>query len=568
MVNKPLASIAFRRDEELTSSLLDGVLKMNMANENARLEALLGSLEQPVSDWERKTIIHWTSIIGHKDPYYAGHVANVCEWVRALGKALHLSDYDGEKLVRGALVHDIGKIDVPEPILAKPGPLTEAERSSMQNYCIVGQELVESLPSFRDVGFLVRSHHERLDGSGYPDGLESKVIPVLLRILTVADVFDAIRSERVYKSAQSDEETLAALLDEADRNWLDRDVVAALKSLVTRPTAPPSERNLRRTRGAAERSPALVDPTAEDPIEVLVVEDNDALRNMIATIAGTMGLTVHKASNGWQALERLRLRASIGIVLLDIMMPDMDGFAFCHALREDPTLRERAKSLHIIIVSARTGSEDKIRGLQLGAADYLTKPFDSRELRARISVGERLVRQQRVLEAQRSLLEEMVRVEPLTGICSRRFFEQLLRDEWTRARRYHHPVSLVMADLDHFKRVNDHYGHACGDSVLSRVGQLLRDDVREPDVVARYGGEEFVLLLPETGSQGAHQVAERVRQAVREEVFRHPEGEFRVTMSCGVATVEDPGGSSTADLLHAADRALYKAKLGGRDQIR
>lgn len=532
----------------------------------ARLEVLLRSLEQPVHDWERQTIVHWTSIINEKDPYYAGHVVNVCEWARGLGQALHLSSQDQDKLVRGAVVHDIGKINIPKPVLAKPGPLTEAERASMQTYCVIGQKLVEGLPSFRDVGFLVRSHHERLDGSGYPDGLESQAIPLLLRILTVADVFDAIRSERVYKSVQSDGETLAMLLAEADRDWLDRNVVSALQGLVSRPTSEPSAPNTCRTVSRPMRSPSLAGQSSQDAVEVLIVEDNDHLRNMIATIVGTMGLTVHGANNGQQALQRLRLGEAIGVVLLDIMMPEMDGFAFCHALQEDSTLRDRAKGLHIIIVSARTDSEDKIRALQLGAADYLTKPFDARELRARISVGERLVRQQRVLEAQRSLLEEMVRVEPLTGICSRRFFEQLLREEWTRATRYPHPLSLVMADLDHFKHVNDCFGHACGDQVLSRIGELLRDGVREPDVVARYGGEEFVLLLPETAAQGARRVAERLRQRVRSEMFRHPEGGFHVTMSCGVATVADPRKSTIAGLLDAADRALYRAKLAGRDR--
>lgn len=540
---------------------------MNPKTEHARLETVLASLEEPLLDWERQTVLHWTAMIGRRDPFYPAHVASVCEWARALGKALGIGSAAIETLVRGALVHDVGKVDVPAPILAKPGPLTEAERAAMQSYCIVGQKLAESLPSFGSAGALVRSHHERLDGSGYPDGLKGEAMSAELRILTVADVFDAVRSERVYKSACSDGQALQTLLVEVERNWLDAEVVAALKNLLQRhagpvPAAAPASSDAR-----PAQEPYRTEDDAERAVEVLVVEDNRELRKMTAMMVQTMGLAVHTAENGRSAIAALRRSPHIGVVLLDIMMPEMDGFAFCRDLQEDPTWRERVKNLHIIIVSARTSSEDKIRALELGATDYLTKPFDARELKARISVGERLVQQQRVLAEQRSLLEEMVRVEPLTGVCSRRFFEQTLAQEWQRACRYRHPVSLIMADLDRFKRINDRYGHGGGDRVLSRVGELLRVNLRQPDVVARYGGEEFVLLLPETGGAGAREVAERLRQTVKHEVFRHPEGDFHVTMSCGVATAEDACKTAADDLLGASDRALYRAKLAGRDRI-
>lgn len=538
---------------------------MNPETERARLETILASLAGPLPDWERQTVLYWTSMIGRRDPFYLAHVANVCEWSLALGKALGIGSAGIETLVRGSLVHDIGKVDVPAPILAKPGPLTDAERAAMQNYCIVGQQLVESLPSFHGVGSLVRSHHEKLDGSGYPDGLKREAMSIELRILTVADVFDAVRSQRVYKSACSDGQALATLLVEAERNWLDAEVVAALKDLLQRQAESPAA-----VPSAGSDSHPAGEPTedrADDGVEVLIVEDNRELRKMTAMMVQAMGLRAHTADNGRSAIALLRCNPRIGVVLLDIMMPEMDGFAFCRDLQEDPALRERVRNLHIIIVSARTNSVDKIRALELGAADYLTKPFDSRELQARISVGERLVRQQRVLEEHRSLLEEMVRVEPLTGLCSRRFFEQMLRQEWERACRYRHPVSLIMADLDRFKQINDRYGHGGGDRVLSRVGELLRRNLRQPDMAARYGGEEFVLLLPETGGAGAREVAERLRQTVKREVFRLPEGEFHVTMSCGVATAEDACQTRADELLDASDRALYRAKLAGRDRI-
>jgi diguanylate cyclase (GGDEF)-like protein len=275
-----------------------------------------------------------------------------------------------------------------------------------------------------------------------------------------------------------------------------------------------------------------------------------------------MGYEVRVASTGKEALQQIQTRLP-DIVLLDVMMPEMDGFEFCRAVQADETLRD----LHIIITSARDTLEDKVRGLELGAADYLTKPFSLTELRARIQVGERIVRYRKTLKEQHVLLEHMAREDELTGLCNRRHFEERAREECLRAHRYHHPLSLLFGDIDHFKQVNDQYGHAYGDTVLTQVGQTLLRHCRTSDLVARYGGEEFAVLLLETSLEEAERVAERLRVAVKALMFTHASGLLQITMSFGIASLTNQQTDSLDELLQRADKALYAAKHRGRDRI-
>jgi diguanylate cyclase (GGDEF)-like protein len=279
----------------------------------------------------------------------------------------------------------------------------------------------------------------------------------------------------------------------------------------------------------------MVDATldATRPLGVLVVEDDREIRDMVTMMVKSMGYAVVTAANGKDAFVRLR-EQPVDIVLLDLMMPEMDGFEFCQKVREDPTLRD----LHIIITSARDALEDKVRGLELGAADYLTKPFSLTELQARIKVGERIVRYQKTLRAQQNQLEHLAREDALTGLANRRRFEERAREELLRAGRYQHALSVLLADLDHFKAINDTYGHSCGDAVLKEVSQTFFRHCRSSDLCARYGGEEFAILLPETQLPEAQLVAERLCAAVRKLTFAHGSDEIRVTASFGIVSVD------------------------------
>ncbi len=299
-----------------------------------------------------------------------------------------------------------------------------------------------------------------------------------------------------------------------------------------------------------------------DSLGVLVVEDHQETREMLALVVQGMGHRVYTATNGREALQELS-QHPVDIVLLDVMMPEVDGLEFCRRVQAD----QKLQPLHIIMVSARDTLEDKVQGLSLGAADYLTKPFSLAELKARIGVAQRLVIAQRQLRRQKALLEQMVREDGLTGLYNRRYFEERAQEEWLRAQRYRRPLSLLLGDLDHFKKINDRYGHAWGDRVLKEVGQVLHRHCRRTDIAARLGGEEFAVLLLETRLEGARKVAARLGGALRVLAFDHPLGAFQISMSFGVASLESGHAQSFSRFLEEADKALYRAKNRGRDRV-
>ena len=316
------------------------------------------------------------------------------------------------------------------------------------------------------------------------------------------------------------------------------------------------------SQSEAPSSQAASSADGREVLGVLVVEDNSDIREMVTLLVSSIGYHTYSAATGKEALAQLRLHAP-DIVLLDLMMPEMDGFEFCRAVQADPSL----STPHIIITSAKDALEDKVKGLELGAADYLTKPFDFGELKARIKAGERIVRYQKMLKEQQVLLEQLAREDKLTGLCNRRHFEERAHEECLRAQRYGHPLSLLLGDLDHFKQVNDRYGHACGDMVLRQVAQTLLLHCRSSDLVARYGGEEFAVLLLETEAEQAQQVAERLCAAVRTLSFSHPSGSFHITISFGVTSLSPQRNQDLATLIEEADKALYAAKHNGRDRV-
>ncbi len=308
--------------------------------------------------------------------------------------------------------------------------------------------------------------------------------------------------------------------------------------------------------GKETQSPAL------NALRVLIAEDNRDLRDIVARMVKALGHEVTLASTGKEALHQVHENLP-DIVLLDIMMPEMDGFEFCHALQAE----EKMRDFHIIITSARDALEDKVKGLELGAADYLTKPFSLAELRARLQVGERIVRQQKSSKDQQIQLEHLAREDTLTGLANRRHFDERLQEEWQRAARHGHSLALLLCDIDYFKKVNDTYGHTCGDKVLKEVGQTLLHYSRTSDVVARYGGEEFVILLCDANMAQATVAAERLRIAVKALSFSPPSGSFCISMSVGVTSLEEGNPTDSIQFLAQADEALYAAKSLGRDRV-
>ncbi len=299
---------------------------------------------------------------------------------------------------------------------------------------------------------------------------------------------------------------------------------------------------------------------------ILVVEDDPIHRTLLCKRLTEAGHEVICASEGRAVLEMLQNRF-FPIVITDWNMPEMDGPALCRAIR--------AMSLpgyvYIILLTARSDKRDIVEGLKAGADDYLTKPFEQAELMARLATGERILSLERSLKRANEEIRRLSITDPLTGVFNRGYLDAQLPDELARANRYGHPLTLILTDIDHFKAVNDQYGHPAGDDVLRQFVARLRSAMRgSVDWVARFGGEEFVLILPETGLEGAGTAAERFRRAIGGAPFVIGSETRTLTASFGVASVES---ASTAEpiaavrLIEEADRCLYRAKQEGRDRV-
>jgi diguanylate cyclase (GGDEF)-like protein len=247
------------------------------------------------------------------------------------------------------------------------------------------------------------------------------------------------------------------------------------------------------------------------------------------------------------------------LILLDVNMPGMDGFEVCRQLKADPI----TQSIPVIFITALNEASDEAKGLELGAVDYITKPFNYSVVKARVRTHLRL-------KLQSDLLERYAFIDSLTGLANRRAFDERLSQEWSRCQRSETSLSLILLDVDHFKSYNDHYGHGQGDACLTTVARALASSqMRAYDLVARYGGEEFVVILPDADLIGAQQIAERLRLAVYDLAHPHATSPVadRVTISLGVACTVPQTSATAAQLLRAADRFLYEAKRAGRNRV-
>ena len=288
-------------------------------------------------------------------------------------------------------------------------------------------------------------------------------------------------------------------------------------------------------------------------MKVLIIDDS---LNAVAIATARLrqdGLQVVVAADGRAGLD-LAAAQRPDLILLDVAMPDMCGFDVCRQLKSDSNLSE----IPIIFLTAMDDTLQKVRGLELGAVDYVTKPFDAFELRARVQAA---LRTKRFAD----MLAEFANIDPLTELPTRRAFTDQLHKEWARKERHGDHFALIMADIDYFKRVNDAYGHNVGDRMLKAVSKALTDQCREIDLAARYGGEEFAIIAPNQSAEAAGNLAERCRQGVEQIRLRVTGGDISVTISCGVA--DSQGLHSIAELIELADRCLYQAKLAGRNTV-
>ncbi|HEX6573351.1 MAG TPA: diguanylate cyclase [Gemmatimonadaceae bacterium] len=295
---------------------------------------------------------------------------------------------------------------------------------------------------------------------------------------------------------------------------------------------------------------------------ILVVDDHEDNVEVLRARLEARGYDVEGANDGQSALDTVK-RWCPDLILLDVMMPDMDGMEVARRLKADKSL----PFIPVIMQTALDSTERMVAGLEAGADDYVTKPINFAELEARVRSLLRIKVLQDELDKTNQRLRYISMTDGLTEVDNRRALEQRLHEMFEHSLRLHEPVACVMCDIDHFKRVNDTYGHAAGDDVLKQFAQILKDEAREIDRVGRYGGEEFLLLLPGTVLDSAVTFAERVRQRVEEHTFSFEGGTLKRTVSLGVAAWPHPRIKGREEMLKAADDALYVAKEMGRNKV-
>ncbi len=314
--------------------------------------------------------------------------------------------------------------------------------------------------------------------------------------------------------------------------------------------------------------------------KILIVDDVPAnIKILGELLKGKYEIFV--AGNGIKAVQVAKTKHP-DLILMDVMMPEMDGFAACNVLKNF----EETAEIPIIFITAKTETEDIVKGFEAGGVDYITKPFNSAELDARVKTHLELKKSREELKKYAQQLEDLnqelslkntqlnqvmenlhlaAMTDPLTRLANRRYITEKAKEEITRFKRTGRNFAFILGDIDYFKKINDQYGHECGDYVLKFVAEIMRAGIREQDCLARWGGEEFLFLMPETDLEGSQTVAEKLRQKVQEAKIFYGENDLSVTMTFGVAVFDQSDGMD--DSIKKADLALYTGKEKGRNCV-
>jgi putative two-component system response regulator len=529
-----------------------------------------------------------------RDPETGSHIERVQSYSRLL--AQHLSTTDKYRgvidpeyvglIYQTSPLHDIGKVGVPDPVLLKPGKLNGDEMAIMRTHTQLGAQTLEAaLQRFPGARFLetardiAATHHEKFDGSGYPRGLAGDQIPLCGRIVALADVYDALTSRRVYKRPISHEQAREIIVAESGAHF-DPAIVDAFLATEEHFLA------IKTRLGDPEIESAPV-PAAEVEIvrdsgntgrgeKILIVEDDPIQREHLAGILRMGGHNVVAAADGDEA-KRVFMEQNPRVVIADWMLPGISGIELCQQIRAI----QNVGYTQFVMVSIFTEKERILEAFDAGVDDFLRKPFDASELLARIRAGLRVVRLHdelarknqgsKQLNAQLSglnqRLEKLAITDDLTGLYNRRHAMARLEEQWSLSDRYSRPLTIALLDIDHFKNVNDTFGHAAGDSVLRETSTVLKEYTRTTDTVCRVGGEEFLIVFPSQHMEEATICAERIRAAIQSHMFSSFGSEIRVTISIGIAS-RAAGMTELSELMREVDEALYAAKQAGRNTIR
>jgi putative two-component system response regulator len=525
-----------------------------------------------------------------RDPDVGGHLERVQNYSLLLAQHLSesvrqahgINDEYLRLLYQTSALHDLGKVGIPDAVLLKAGKLAPEEFEIMKTHTIIGaQTLDAALQRFPNTRFLqmardiAASHHEQFDGSGYPAGLVADQIPFCGRIVALADVYDAITSRRVYKQAMTHAQARDVIVRGRARHF-DPDVVegflAAEQKIIDVQTRLRDE-----PAPGVEHTPRHAEPdvTVQHTLrKILVVEDDPIVRDKLVELLAQTRRPILCAGNVPDAVKLFDQQRP-GLVIADWVMPGGSGLDLCRHVRQTT-----AQATHFIMLTVYSDHNSLIEAYRAGVDDFVGKPFNCEELLARVRAGlrnwqlnEELMGKSTGLQALNAQLTSMNRrlealsiTDDLTGLLNRRHAMSRLQEHWALAERYSRPLSVAMVDLDHFKQINDTYGHEAGDVILRRVAEILRDQTRGTDAVCRIGGEEFLLILPSQTGPDAAVCAERCRAAIASRAFSAGKAAISATISVGIASYS-PQMTHFPELLRAADHALYTAKHNGRNQV-
>jgi two-component system, cell cycle response regulator len=296
-------------------------------------------------------------------------------------------------------------------------------------------------------------------------------------------------------------------------------------------------------------------------MKILIADDDRLSRKLLEKILMRAGYDVIAVENGRQASEQLCHPGGPRLALLDWMMPVLDGPGVCRIVRS----HRKLSYVHMILLTSKESKQDVIQGLQSGADDYLIKPCDPEELKARLRTGQRILQLEDKLVEAREDMRFKATHDTLTGLLNRGVILDLLGRELARTQREQGCTSILMSDVDHFKKVNDTYGHIVGDEVLKEIARRLLASVRSYDFVGRYGGEEFLIVLNNCGASFAFARAEEIRRSIANNSVQTARGPIMVTLSFGLLSSADWGVRPVEELLQEADAALYASKASGRN---
>lgn len=296
-------------------------------------------------------------------------------------------------------------------------------------------------------------------------------------------------------------------------------------------------------------------------MKVFVADDDPVSRRLLQVTLTNFGYDTVMAADGAEALRILEQKDSPRLAILDWIMPPMDGVEVCRAIRK----RSAEAYLYVILLTVKGEQKEIVEGLDAGADDYVTKPFDLMELKARLRAGRRILELQEQLIASRDRLRFEATHDAQTGLLNHATILETIRVEVLRAQRERTPLGVIMVDLDHFKEVNDRHGHMAGDTVLQEVAKRMQSSMRPYDSVGRFGGEEFVIVAPGCNLERAAALAERLRQSIAGDPVQDAGGPIAITASLGVSSVLEASGAD--QILRATDEALYRAKVQGRNRV-